>query len=90
MAEAKAARRRGTGQEVSEYVDTSAYESYEKQEGDFVEPGAEPTMEQVLDTGTRAGKGAVGVGRFFASKFVRGRLLWTTAPAADPAIPHLF
>ena len=38
-----------------EYVDTSKYESYEKQEGDFVEPG-EPTMEQVLDTGTRAGK----------------------------------
>ena len=26
-------------------VDTSAYESYEKQEGDFVEPGAEPVVE---------------------------------------------
>ncbi len=37
------------GQEGPEYVDTSAYESYEKQEGDFVEPVAEPTMEQVLD-----------------------------------------
>jgi small subunit ribosomal protein S2 len=46
----------GSGQEVSEYVDTSAYESYEKQEGDFVEPGSEPTMEQVLDTGTQPEK----------------------------------
>ena len=27
--------------EVVEYVDTSAYEQYEKQEGDFVEPGVE-------------------------------------------------
>jgi hypothetical protein len=26
-------------------VDTSKYESYEKQEGDFVEPGAEPLVE---------------------------------------------
>jgi small subunit ribosomal protein S2 len=30
-----------TGEEAPEYVDTSAYEQYEKQEGDFVE--AEPS-----------------------------------------------
>ena len=30
-----------------EYVDTSKYESYEKQEGDFVEPGAELLAEPV-------------------------------------------
>jgi hypothetical protein len=32
------------GEENAEYVDTSAYESYEKQEGDFVDAveGAEP------------------------------------------------
>jgi small subunit ribosomal protein S2 len=33
-----------------EYVDNSAYESYEKPEGDFVEPGTEPGMEAALDT----------------------------------------
>lgn len=34
------------GEEGPEYVDTSAYEQYEKQEGDFVEaePGAEPAV----------------------------------------------
>jgi small subunit ribosomal protein S2 len=32
---------RGPGEDAVEYVDTSAYESYEKQEGDFVEPGQE-------------------------------------------------
>ena len=32
-----------------EYVDTSAYESYEKQEGDFVEPGAEPAVDQAVE-----------------------------------------
>ena len=32
---------RGPGEEAVEYVDTSAYESYEKQEGDFAEPGQE-------------------------------------------------
>ena len=32
-------------EEVVEYVDTSAYESYEKQEGDFVEPGTEQSLE---------------------------------------------
>jgi small subunit ribosomal protein S2 len=30
------------GEDVVEYQDTSKYESYEKQEGDFVEPGVEP------------------------------------------------
>jgi len=45
------------GAEVSEaadYVDTSAYESYEKQEGDFVDPAVEQMFEQagepVVDT----------------------------------------
>src|SRR5262249_35192553 len=33
-----------SGEKV-EYVDTSAYESYEKQEGDFVEPGTEAVVE---------------------------------------------
>src|ERR1700688_298579 len=33
------------GADTVEYVDTSKYESYEKQEGDFVEPGAEPLVE---------------------------------------------
>jgi len=32
-----------------EYVDTSAYESYEKQEGDFVEPTAEPAAESLAE-----------------------------------------
>jgi small subunit ribosomal protein S2 len=51
MAEEKAAQ--GSEGEGAEYVDTSAYESYEKQEGDFVEGTevAEPTMEQVFDMG---------------------------------------
>jgi hypothetical protein len=34
------------GGENVEYVDTSAYESYEKQEGDFVDPA---TLEQPFD-----------------------------------------
>jgi small subunit ribosomal protein S2 len=33
-----------TGEKV-DYVDTSKYESYEKQEGDFLDPGAEPVSE---------------------------------------------
>ncbi len=37
MAEQKAAADEAVPTEVVEYVDTSAYESYEKQEGDFVE-----------------------------------------------------
>ncbi len=37
IAEQKAIEGEGTGEPV-EYVDTSAYEMYEKQEGDFVEP----------------------------------------------------
>jgi small subunit ribosomal protein S2 len=39
---------RGPGEDAVEYVDTSAYESYEKQEGDFVEPGQEGA-EAVVD-----------------------------------------
>jgi small subunit ribosomal protein S2 len=35
----------GAGEEGPDYVDTSAYEVYEKQEGDFVEPDAEPAVE---------------------------------------------
>ena len=35
--------------EGAEYVDTSAYEHYEKQEGDFVEPEAVPEAEAVVD-----------------------------------------
>jgi len=35
----------GGGEEVVEYQDTSKYESYEKQEGDFVEPSSEPVAE---------------------------------------------
>ncbi len=35
--------------DVVEYVDTSAYESYEKQEGDFIEPGAEVATEQTAE-----------------------------------------
>jgi small subunit ribosomal protein S2 len=37
MAEQKAAADEAVPTEVVEYVDTSAYESYERQEGDFVE-----------------------------------------------------
>ena len=33
-----------------EYVDTSAYEAYEKQEGDFVEPTAEQAVEATVDS----------------------------------------
>jgi small subunit ribosomal protein S2 len=35
----------GAGEDTVDYVDTSAYEVYEKQEGDFVEPDAEPAVE---------------------------------------------
>jgi small subunit ribosomal protein S2 len=45
MVEAKTAAD-GTQEEGVEYVDTSAYESYEKQEGDFVDPA---TLEQPFD-----------------------------------------
>ena len=37
-------------EDVVEYQDTSKYESYEKQEGDFVEPTAEPFAETVPET----------------------------------------
>jgi hypothetical protein len=45
MAEEKAASDQAAASENVEYVDTSKYESYEKQEGDFVEPGAETAAE---------------------------------------------
>ena len=38
IADQKATADAADGAEKVEYVDTSAYESYEKQEGDFVEP----------------------------------------------------
>ncbi|MBI1749880.1 MAG: 30S ribosomal protein S2 [Acidobacteria bacterium] len=47
LAEAKAAEGVAAGEAAPEYVDTSAYEGYEKQEGDFVdaaEPLAEPAV----------------------------------------------
>jgi small subunit ribosomal protein S2 len=47
IAQEKAATDAAAGAENVEYVDTSKYESYEKQEGDFVEPGAEPFVEPV-------------------------------------------
>jgi small subunit ribosomal protein S2 len=42
---------RAPGEEGVEYVDTSAYEVYEKQEGDFVEgePGEEPAIAPITD-----------------------------------------
>ncbi len=51
VAEQKAAEGGEVPTEVVEYVDTSAYEAYEKQEGDFVE-GAEPVAdsEQAVPT----------------------------------------
>ena len=32
-----------------EYVDTSAYEAYEKQEGDYVEPAPDSLVESIAD-----------------------------------------
>jgi small subunit ribosomal protein S2 len=45
IAQEKAATDAAAGADTVEYVDTSKYESYEKQEGDFVEPGAEALIE---------------------------------------------
>jgi small subunit ribosomal protein S2 len=42
IADQKAATDAADGGEKVDYVDNSKYESYEKQEGDFIEPGAEP------------------------------------------------
>jgi len=44
-------------EEVVEYVDTSAYESYEKVEGDFAEPGLEAEIEQTIPPENEEGKG---------------------------------
>ncbi len=49
IADQKAAADAATGGDTVEYVDTSAYESYEKQEGDFIEPGSEPVVEPVAE-----------------------------------------
>jgi small subunit ribosomal protein S2 len=49
IADQKAASDEATGSEAVEYVDTSAYESYEKQEGDFIEPGTEPSIEPAAE-----------------------------------------
>jgi small subunit ribosomal protein S2 len=48
IADQKAATDAAADGEKVDYVDTSKYESYEKQEGDFIEPGAE--SEPVLET----------------------------------------
>jgi len=48
IAEQKAEEGAEVGEGV-DYVDTSAYESYEKQEGDFVEPSAEPLAEPLAE-----------------------------------------
>jgi small subunit ribosomal protein S2 len=48
IADQKAATDAADGGEKVDYVDTSKYESYEKQEGDFIEPGTE--SESVLET----------------------------------------
>ena len=45
IAEQKASTDAATGGEDVEYVDTSKYEAYEKQEGDFVDVGAETLAE---------------------------------------------
>jgi small subunit ribosomal protein S2 len=42
IADQKAATDAADSGEKVDFVDTSKYESYEKQEGDFIEPGAEP------------------------------------------------
>jgi small subunit ribosomal protein S2 len=44
----------GAGEEGVDYVDTSAYEVYEKQEGDFVEPDAEIAIEPALEANAAA------------------------------------
>jgi small subunit ribosomal protein S2 len=44
----------GAGEEGVDYVDTSAYEVYEKQEGDFVEPDAETVVEPALEANAAA------------------------------------
>jgi small subunit ribosomal protein S2 len=51
IADQKAATDAADGGEKVDYVDTSKYESYEKQEGDFIEPGTEPepTLEAIAE-----------------------------------------
>ena len=49
IADQKAATDAADGGEKVDYVDTSKYESYEKQEGDFLDPGQEPVSEPEPD-----------------------------------------
>ncbi len=49
MAEQKTTEEGAAVADVVEYVDTSPYEAYEKQEGDFLEPGAEVGIDQVAE-----------------------------------------
>jgi len=58
IADQKAATDAAESGEKVDYVDTSKYESYEKQEGDFIEPGAEPepVLEPIAEPETRARK----------------------------------
>ncbi len=49
IADEKAATDAAEGAEKVDYVDTSEYESYEKQEGDFVEPTAELLAEPLAE-----------------------------------------
>jgi small subunit ribosomal protein S2 len=59
LAEQKTAADAAQPAEAVEYVDTSRYESYEKQEGDFVEPSAEPVADPFAEPEPDAAKGAV-------------------------------
>jgi small subunit ribosomal protein S2 len=59
LAEQKTAADAVQPAEAVEYVDTSRYESYEKQEGDFVEPSAEPVADPFAEPEPDAAKGAV-------------------------------
>ncbi len=51
IAEQKAQEGAEVPGEGVEYVDTSAYESYEKGEGDFVDAAGEPLLEQAIEVG---------------------------------------
>jgi small subunit ribosomal protein S2 len=59
LAEQKTAADAAQPAEAVDYVDTSRYESYEKQEGDFVEPSAEPVADPFAEPEPDAAKGAV-------------------------------
>jgi small subunit ribosomal protein S2 len=52
-----------TGEENAEYVDTSAYQVYEKEEGDFVEAPFDPNAEVAAEAPPPAEPGAPGEGQ---------------------------